>query len=361
MPRLPIALSLLTSFLSGILMLGLPAEIFEKGTHIWMSFAVGAIASVITAIVFLPVFYKIKCTCIHEYFIHRYNSKMIRQSFSTIFLVFILIYMAIVIYAPSVALSKVIDLDKWILILVFGCTATIYTSMGGLKAVVWTDSIQAALMYGGVIALIWKALSNPQVGGLQKVWKIGVESGRMTDIFRFDPTVFQYNNFWINLFSGTVTWLASFGVNQLSIQRYNSFVHWILANSPGLFGLYITCIMSATLSTISSGLSSAAAAFYEDFLRIGVERRNYTDLQATAINKVIVLIFGIISTGLAFAAEPLGGMCQRYGCYIGSNGWDFCVSHVLAESWRQSDDDIFCSFKFGHDHAKKVASMKTLL
>lgn len=46
-------------------------------------------------------------------------------------------------------------------------------------------------MYGGVIALIWKALSNPQVGGLEKVWKIGVDSGRMTDIFRFDPTVLQ--------------------------------------------------------------------------------------------------------------------------------------------------------------------------
>lgn len=46
-------------------------------------------------------------------------------------------------------------------------------------------------MYGGVIALIWKALSNEQVGGITRVWNIGVQSGRMTDVFRFDPTIFQ--------------------------------------------------------------------------------------------------------------------------------------------------------------------------
>uniref|UniRef100_A0A915D2Y8 Sodium-dependent multivitamin transporter n=1 Tax=Ditylenchus dipsaci TaxID=166011 RepID=A0A915D2Y8_9BILA len=360
MPRIPIALSLLTSFLSGILMLGLPAEIFQRGTHIWMSFIVGGLASLITAIVFLPVFYKIKCTCIHEYFIHRYNSKLIRRSFSAIFLVFILVYMAIVIYAPSVAMSKVINVDKWLLILVFGATATIYTSVGGLKAVVWTDSLQALLMYGGVVALIWKALANEKVGGISRVWNLGVESGRIGDLFRFDPSIVQYNSFWINLVSGTITWLASFGVNQLSIQRYNSvptlknakqiiyftiipfsvlvtIVSFIgLLNTsptPGLFGLYITCIMSATLSTISSGLSSSAAAFYEDFLRQGVERRNWTDRQATSINKLIVLFFGILSTGLAFAAEPLGGILRVCVSVMGAISGPMVGIFVLAMFW----------------------------
>ncbi len=48
----------------------------------------------------------------------RYNSKLVRQSFSLIFLFFILVYMAIVIYAPSVAIASVLGVDKWMLILV---------------------------------------------------------------------------------------------------------------------------------------------------------------------------------------------------------------------------------------------------
>ncbi len=72
MPGIPTALSLLTSFLSGILMLALPAEIFLHGAHIWLNFVTGALASIVTVFVFLPIFYKIRCTCIHEYFIHRW-------------------------------------------------------------------------------------------------------------------------------------------------------------------------------------------------------------------------------------------------------------------------------------------------
>lgn len=71
LPKFPVALSLLTTFLSGILMLGVPAEMFQRGAHIWLNFSIGAVSSLITVLVFLPVFYKLKCTCIHEYFIHR--------------------------------------------------------------------------------------------------------------------------------------------------------------------------------------------------------------------------------------------------------------------------------------------------
>lgn len=48
----------------------------------------------------------------------RYNSKLLRQSFSVIFLFFTIVYMAVVIYAPSVAMSSVLGIDKWMLILV---------------------------------------------------------------------------------------------------------------------------------------------------------------------------------------------------------------------------------------------------
>ena len=81
---------------------------------------------------------------------------------------------------------------------------------------------------------------------------------------------------------------------------------------PGLFGLYLTCVMSATLSTLSSGMNSMAAAIYEDFLKQKLDR-HITDRQAARLNKTIVVITGVLSTCLAFAGEPLGGMLRVGG------------------------------------------------
>ncbi|GMR62983.1 hypothetical protein PMAYCL1PPCAC_33178, partial [Pristionchus mayeri] len=365
MPSLPVALSLLTTFLSGILMLGVPAEVYLRGTQIWMNFVVGVISSLITCHVFLPVFYKMKTTCLHEYFVKRYDSILIRRVFSTLFCFFTMSYMSVVIYAPSVALSEVLDVNKSLLIIIFGISTTLYTCIGGLKAVVWADSMQAVMMYAGVFSLLFKGLTHERVGGIGKVFEVASSTGRFAELWRFNPDIAQYNSFWINIFSGTVCWLASFGVNQLAIQRYSSlpslkqaqtiiyytlipfiilctlvssvglvalayyyncdpmetheikdkdhivilFARDILSPTPGLFGLYVSCIMAATLSTLSSGMNSMSAALYEDFLKQSLDGR-LSDAQATLLSKALVIFTGVFSTCLAFAAEPLGGILR---------------------------------------------------
>ncbi|EPB76585.1 hypothetical protein ANCCEY_04294 [Ancylostoma ceylanicum] len=67
--------------------------------------------------------------------------------------------------------------------------------------------------------------------------------------------------------------------------------------------------MSATLSTLSSGMNSMAAAIYEDFLKTSLDG-SVTDHEATLINKAIVVSGGIAATALAFSAESLGGMLR---------------------------------------------------
>lgn len=385
LPPLPVALSLLTTFLSGILMLGVPAEMFQRGAQIWLNFVIGVASSIVTCFVFLPVFHKMKSTCLHEYFIHRYNSILIRRLFSLLFLLFTIVYMSVVLYAPSVALSPVLQINKWYLVLIFGCTTTLYTCLGGLKAVVWTDSLQAVIMYTGVFTLIYKGLSHPRVGGLERVMNIAWDSGRISELGRMDWRIDQYNSLWINLFSGTIVWLASFGVNQLAIQRYASlptlktaqniilytlapftvlcsivafvgfialayfyncnpletgqvkesdhitiiFARDILQPTPGLFGLYVSCIMSATLSTLSSGMNSMAAAIYEDFLKNKLDGK-ITDTGATRINKLLVLICGLTSTGLAFLAEVLGGSLRICISVMGAMSGPMVAIFVLA-------------------------------
>lgn len=137
-------------------------------------------------------------------------------------------------------------------------TATCYTTIGGLKAVVWTDSLQAVLMYAGVAVLIIKGLNHERVGGLNRVLTIAWDTGRFEEVFRMNPTILQYNSFWINVFSGTITWLASFGVNQLAIQRYNSLPS--LADGKSI--IYHTLLPFFVLCSIVSFVGFIALAYF---------------------------------------------------------------------------------------------------
>jgi Na+/proline symporter len=66
------------------------------------------------------------------------------------------IYMAIVIYAPAIALSGAGNLPLWPFILGVGMVGTIYTAVGGIKAVIWTDTLQAFFLIFGLGMLLIK-------------------------------------------------------------------------------------------------------------------------------------------------------------------------------------------------------------
>ena len=71
------------------------------------------------------------------------------------------------------------------------------------------------------------------------------------------------------------------------------FVSKTLGNLPGLPGLFLACLFSGTLSTVSSGLNSLAAVTWEDFLK-GSLGHKYGDSSASVINKVMVAVYGTV-------------------------------------------------------------------
>ena len=70
------------------------------------------------------------------------------------FIVQNLIYIAIVIYGPALALETTTGLDRWLAVWVSGAVCIFYTSIGGLKAVVWTDTLQIMFMFAGFLSII---------------------------------------------------------------------------------------------------------------------------------------------------------------------------------------------------------------
>uniref|UniRef100_A0AC34FCG8 Uncharacterized protein n=1 Tax=Panagrolaimus sp. ES5 TaxID=591445 RepID=A0AC34FCG8_9BILA len=101
----------------------------------------------------IPVCLSLLTTFISEI---RYDSVILRRIGSALFLVSTLFYMAVVMYAPSVALVGVTDVPLWPFILAVGAVSTVYTAIGGIKAVIWTDTLQAGFMYVGLGTLIIK-------------------------------------------------------------------------------------------------------------------------------------------------------------------------------------------------------------
>jgi Na+/proline symporter len=110
----------------------------------------------------------------------RFESIWVRWLASGIFILQQTTLVAVILYAPSIALEAFLGLPVWLSILGIGLCGTIYTSIGGLKAVVWTDAFQFFMMVAGMVAIVIKGFSSS--GGVQKSFKVAWEDGRLTFI-----------------------------------------------------------------------------------------------------------------------------------------------------------------------------------
>ncbi|KAJ8033683.1 Sodium-coupled monocarboxylate transporter 1 [Holothuria leucospilota] len=360
MNAFPVAMSLVASFISAITFLGTPAENYIHGCMYWL-FGFSYIAvGIVTIRVYMPVFFKMNITSAYEYLEIRF-SRSVRISGMLTFTLMMVIYMGIVIYAPALALSAVSSLHLWGCVLSLGLVCTFYTTIGGMKAVLWTDVFQVTIMFIGFFAMIIGAAIR--VGGFGKGWQIAKEGGRIDFWdFRPDPTI--RHTFWSVVVGGTFTWLAVYGVNQSQVQRYltcgtpeNARKALILAsigmvlvvcaacltgimmyafyadcdplkagmiqtsdqlvpflvmelfgNIPGLPGLLVSSCFSAALSTVSSGLNSLAAVTAEDIVK--PIWPNMQEKRYTLITKMLAAAYGCIAIFMAFVASVVGDVLQ---------------------------------------------------
>ncbi|XP_062591301.1 sodium-coupled monocarboxylate transporter 1-like [Saccostrea cucullata] len=357
----PVALSLLASFMSAITLLGTPAEMYNYTTmYYWIGLSYFFVAFG-AAHVFMPIFYQLRVRSAYEYLEHRF-SKGVRTAGSMTFCVQMLLYMALVLYAPSLALNSVTGFTLWGSVISVGIVCTIYTTIGGMKAVLFTDSFQVGMMFAGLIAILIQG--NVELGGFDQAWKKAEESGRVyfTD-FNPDPKV--RHSVWSLVIGGAFTWVAIYGVNQAQVQRYCTcpslrkaqlaiwinfpglclilylscligmvvyafysncdpftfnlvktsdqllplFVMDVLGYLKGFPGLFVACLFSGALSTISSGLSALAAVVLEDVIK-AYFFKDLSENAATNTSKVLAFVFGIICLGLTYVASLLGGVLQ---------------------------------------------------
>ncbi|XP_071403769.1 sodium-dependent multivitamin transporter [Pithys albifrons albifrons] len=360
MSCLPVALSLLATFQSAVAILGVPAEIYRFGTEYWFLGCSYFLGLLIPAHVFIPVFYRLHITSTYEYLELRFN-KTIRVLGTVTFIFQMVIYMGVVLYAPALALNAVTGFDLWSAVLTMGLVCTLYTTLGGLKAVIWTDVFQTLVMLAGQLAVI--VVGAQRVGGMARVWHVAQQEGKIAGI-DLDPNPLERHTFWTLAVGGVFMMLSLYGVNQAQVQRYLSarsereaklscyavfpcqqivlclscltglvmfvydrehplrptqhsssfdqlvlfFVMDVLQDLPGLPGLFVACLFSGSLSTISSAFNSLATVTMEDLVRPHFP--GLSESRATLLSKLLALGYGLLCLGMAYVSSMLGPVLQ---------------------------------------------------
>ncbi|CAH1796926.1 unnamed protein product [Owenia fusiformis] len=228
-------------------------------------------------------------------------------------------------------------------------------------------------MVAGLMSIV--IMGCVDVGGIDKVWEIANDNNRI-QFFEFNPDPTVRHSTWNLIFGSFVTWLYVFGVNQAVCQRFNSvptlkaarvsillnipgtllllgltclaglvifayyankgcdpigagyitnpnqllpyFVMDVLG-VPGLPGLFVACLFSGSLSTLSSSLSAISANTWEDVLKLKFD--HWPEYKKTIVTKCTVVIFGVLSIGMAYMAAGLGGtVVQASMSFSGSAG-----------------------------------------
>nr|CAI5820560.1 unnamed protein product [Callosobruchus analis] len=311
MKVVPIAISLVASHSSGVTLLALPADIYAFGAAYWLGSFSFLVLSAVTVYVFLPVFHKLQLTSTYEYLGLRFD-KRVRKCSSFLFAMTVFLHLPIVIYIPALAFSAASGINVHVITPIVCGVCIFYTTIGGLKALVWSDALQFSVTMGAMVTVFVLGLKS--IGGIGYVWRKGVEQGRL-DVFE---TVWLYclgmiSVKTLSVLSGLImaarySECDPFLTNKIKKkdQLFPYYVLDVAGNIPGVSGAFIAGIFTASLSSLSANLNSLAGTIYEDFLKSFLTKKGKNNAGVTL--KILVVIIGVISTSLVYVVEKMGGL-----------------------------------------------------
>ncbi len=363
---LPIGLSIMVTTFSAINYVALPGEVFGHGLYVIVSLPVFFLAAWPITTVWMPFFHKMRLTSVYEFFERRYDLR-VRLLASGAFIAWRLFWMATALYASGNILAALTGLPALPMILVGGVIATLYTVLGGMRAVIWTDVAQFCVLFGGLVLGLVLATDSAGVAVLMATAR---EGGRLRPFVPFDPAFLSPDptlrmTLWSGLLGVNVAFLARYGADQVVVQRYfaardlrqaqrslwlNAWASLgvlsllaffglvlyadaaaqgvfdagislsparanalVLQRMAGLFrsfpsgvtGLVTAGLLAATMSSIDSGINACSAACVTDFLQRLKRPRGLPVACHPARARLLTLAFGLLASGLALLLIPL--------------------------------------------------------
>ena len=218
-PWYHVTLSLMATQASAITFLSAPGLAFSSGMSFVQFYFGLPLAMIVLCITFVPIFHRLKVYTAYEFLEKRFDLKT-RALTAFLFLIQRGLSTGITIYAPSIILSTILDIDTTFTTIFIGGLVIVYTVYGGTKAVSYTQLLQMSVIFSGLfVAGIMVVNLLPDSVGFGKALQIAGKMGRTNAIdFSFD-----WNNpytVWSGLIGGFFLQLSYFGTDQSQVGRY---------------------------------------------------------------------------------------------------------------------------------------------
>ncbi len=219
MPWYAMGLSVMATQASAITLVGTTGQAYVDGMRFLQIYLALPIAMVILCVTLVPLFYRARVFTAYEYLEKRCGPGT-RSLTSLLFLFGRALSGAVVIYAPSVVLSVVFSLDETLTVLLIGGFATIYTALGGMRAVMWVETWQMLIILLGIFFCLGSVVFGlPEQVGLGDALRLAGATGRL-ETLSFDPDPRLTYTVWTGLLGGLFLMLSYFGCDQSQVQRY---------------------------------------------------------------------------------------------------------------------------------------------
>ncbi|MEG2035123.1 MAG: sodium/solute symporter [Mucinivorans sp.] len=343
-PWWAVSVSIFATMLSAITFMAIPAKTYATDwRYFLMAITIFFVAFPVVKY-YLPFFRRLKITSAYEYLELRFNAAT-RVMASLLFIVFMTARMALVLYLPSLALTAATGIDIYLCILLMSLITIIYSSMGGIEAVIWGDVVQGIILMGGAIFTLVYLVMHTDGNALQ----IALDN----DKFQIFDWTFDLTKatIWVVLIGGAANQLISYSSDQTIIQRYMTtasekkaaksiitngvlsvissllfyaigtalfayfysrpatldfamptgdsiFPFYIMNQLPvGIAGVMIAAIFAASMSTVSSNINSISTAFTVDIFSklrpMATERARMLSARLSSV------VCGVLGTGFA--------------------------------------------------------------
>lgn len=265
MPWFAVGLSILATLFSTLSYLGGPGEMIKHGIGLLIGNFAIPFSMTVVFFLWIPFFMRLRVTSAYEYLERRFNYA-VRLMGATLFILLRLGWMSMVVYAASLALDRVKgddiawlpgdDIYWWIFGV--GLFAALYTSVGGIQAMIWTDVLQCILLLTGVLMTIFYIMLVDHTGP-SDWWDTAARHAPKhvsLPFFTWDVTV---RNTVIWMLLGNFFWtICTHGSDQVVLQRYFSTASQKAARRSYLINVGVDLLMSGLLSLCGLAL----LAFY---------------------------------------------------------------------------------------------------
>lgn len=357
-----VAISAVATGLSAISYLGVPAWVYERDLQLFAVIFLLPVIMLVVVYLFVPLLARMRVMTIYEYLEARFNI-VVRSFASALFLLMRGGWLATAIYTQGLLIMELVGLPLWISVCIIGLLTAVYTIVGGIEAVLWTDVMQFFVLLGGLF-IMGGVVIHSFGGDVAEIWRIASESHH-TRMFDFKFSLFQFC-FWAILLNNIIDNLSTYGSDQIMVQRFlttrnasdmrravmlTGFItvpivvllmgvgiclvafyqthpalaegltrpdrvvpHFIRTSLPvGLAGLVIAGVFAATMSTLSGGFNSLATATYVDFIRRFRRNKAVTNEADVKTARTITFLWAAFSTVMAFFVGHLGNIVEIFG------------------------------------------------